>query len=162
MHPPINLFRGWPNPALLPVSHLTTATSTVLSTPSIYHVGLAYGPDEGYFPLRQHIAQWLTAFYQPLLPISEHRICITGGASQNLACILQVFTDPSYTRNVWMVTPTYYLACRIMDDSGFAGRLRGIPEDDEGLDLAFLERELERAEAKAASHHNFHPVGVPI
>jgi hypothetical protein len=37
-------------------------------------------------------------------------------------------------RDVWMVVPTYHLAARIMDDAGFAGRLRGIPEDDEGVD----------------------------
>lgn len=155
---PVNLFRGWPNPALLPVADLLTASETALTTPSIYEPGLFYGPDEGYHPLRRHVAEWLTSFYRPAHPISEQRICITGGASQNLACVLQVFTDPVYTRNVWMIAPTYYLACRIMDDAGFAGRLRGVPEDDEGIDIAFLTRELEAAEARAAVEKNFEPV----
>ncbi|KAJ6035582.1 uncharacterized protein N7446_010344 [Penicillium canescens] len=125
--------------------------------PSIANPALLYGPDEGYEPLRIHIASWLNTFYQPCEPISFQRICITGGASQNLACLLQVFTDPVYTRNVWMVAPTYYLAARIMDDAGFAGRLRGVPEDDEGIDLDFLERELRAAEENALQSGNTEP-----
>lgn len=57
-----------------------------------------------------------------------------------------------------MVEPTYHLACRIVDDSGFVGRLRGIPEDDEGVDLVFLQRELRAAEEKARREGNSHPV----
>ncbi|KAL1962381.1 hypothetical protein VTN77DRAFT_9720 [Rasamsonia byssochlamydoides] len=158
---PIDLFRGWPNPALLPVQFLSHASTIALSTPSIYEPGLQYGPDEGYGPLRQHVAEWLTSFYAPRDPISRDRICISGGASQNLACILQVFTDPAYTRNIWMVAPTYYLACRIFDDAGFAGRLRGIPEDAEGIDVDFLERGLQEAEERAVAQGNTKPSYKP-
>ncbi|KAJ5767323.1 uncharacterized protein N7511_004939 [Penicillium nucicola] len=154
---PIDLLCGWPNPALLPAKDLRHSASTVLSDPSIANPALLYGPDEGYEPLRIHIASWLNAFYQPREPISSQRICITGGASQNLACVLQVFTDPVYTRNVWMVAPTYFLAARIMDDAGFAGRLRGVPEDDEGIDLDFLARELRAAEESALQAGNTEP-----
>ena len=45
-----------------------------------------------------------------------------------------------------MVRPTYYLACRIFDDAGFAGRLRGVPEDEEGLDVDALEERLKELE----------------
>ncbi|KAL2838027.1 pyridoxal phosphate-dependent transferase [Aspergillus pseudoustus] len=138
----IDLFCGWPNPALLPTSALSDAFNTVMADPSIHTPALMYGPDEGYRPLREHIAQWLTSYYKPKDSIPFSRICITGGASQNLACILQVFSDPIYTRNVWMVAPTYHLACRIFDDAGFAGRLRAVPQGKTGLDLAYLRREL--------------------
>lgn len=47
-----------------------------------------------------------------------------------------------------MVAPTYHLACRIFDDAGFAGRLRGVREDEEGLDVAELETGLERSEER--------------
>jgi len=154
----IDLFRGWPNPALLPVADLCRASTVALSTPSIYEPGLQYGPDEGYQPLRQRVAQWLTSFYNPREPVTQDRICITGGASQNLACILQVFTDPAFTRNVWMVAPTYYLACRIFDDAGFANRLRAVPEDQEGIDIEFLERALREAEERAIAEGNTQPV----
>ena len=74
---------------------------------------------------------------------AAERICITGGASQNLACMLQVFTDPLYTR-VWMVAPCYFLACRIFDDSGL--RMRAVGEGEEGVDLQALKEGLEECE----------------
>ncbi|EAS32153.1 aminotransferase [Coccidioides immitis RS] len=144
--PPINLFRGWPNPSLHPTSALQAAATTVLLNPALSTPALGYGPDEGDPGLRAEIAKWLTEFYSPNDPITADRICISGGASQNLACVLQVFSDAEYTRRVWMVEPTYYLACRIFDDAGFANRLRAVPEDPEGIDIGFLERELEKCE----------------
>jgi DNA-binding transcriptional MocR family regulator len=165
---PIDLFRGWPNPALLPVNSLAHSAATVLSSPSIYEPGLQYGPDEGYGPLREHIASWLTSFYRgdnnnsQEVPITADRICITGGASQNLACVLQVFTDAAYTRNIWMVAPTYYLACRIFHDAGFMERLRGVPEDEEGIDLEFLERRLQEVEDRATVEGNTKPVCLSV
>lgn len=155
----IDLSSGWPNPALLPANLLRTSATEALSNPSVKDTALHYGADEGYDSLRTHIAEWLSTFYQPCAPVTAPRVCITGGASQNLACVLQVFTDPIYTRNVWMVAPTYFLAARILDDAGFAGRLRGIPEDDEGIDLEFLEKGLQAAEATAQQDGNTHPVG---
>ncbi|EEQ89739.1 aminotransferase [Blastomyces dermatitidis ER-3] len=146
---PINLFRGWPNPSLHPIPALTAATSAVLSSPLLSTPALNYGPDEGDPGLRDEIARWLSNFYSPPSPVAPSRICITGGASQNLACLLQVFSDPLYTKNVWMVAPTYYLACRIFDDAGFAGKLRGVREDEEGLDIGGLERGLEASEERA-------------
>lgn len=154
----INLLRGWPNPALLPVAQIKAATDVALSSPEIYTPGLLYGPDPGYEPLRRSIAAWLTTFYTPKDAILPEGICITGGASQNLACILQVFTDPIYTRNVWMVSPTYFLACRIFEDSGFHGRLRSVPEDEEGIDIEFLKEGLRKSEGEAASEGNVKPV----
>lgn len=154
----VDLSRGWPNPALLPTTALAEASAKVLATPAIWTPALMYGPDEGYQPLREHIARWLTTFYQPRDRITPERICITGGASQNVACILQVFTDPVYTRNVWMVAPAYHLSFRIFDDSGFTGRLRAVPQRDAGLDLAYLQQELLIAEERARRENNNAPV----
>lgn len=154
----INLLRGWPNPALLPVAQIKAATDVALSDAEIYIPGLLYGPDPGYKPLRRSIAAWLGTFYSPKDTISPERICITGGASQNLACILQVFTDPIYTRNIWMVSPTYFLACRIFEDSGFYGQLRSVPEDDEGIDIQSLKEGLRKSEKEAAAKGNVKPV----
>ena len=151
-HPklPINLLRGWPNPCLLPVAQIKAASASALSNPDISTPGLLYGPDPGYLPLREGIAKWLSRFYEKHLksPTYTERICITGGASQNLACILQVFSDPVYTRYIWMVSPTYFRVCPIFEDSGFAGRLRSVPEDDEGIDVGFLRQRLHEEENK--------------
>jgi DNA-binding transcriptional MocR family regulator len=154
----IDLLKGWPNPGLLPPNCLKEASETAFSDPRIWTPGLAYGPDDGYLPLRQELAKWLTNFYEPKEAIETGRICVTGGASQNLACLLQTFTDAIYTRNVWMVAPTYYLACRIFDDAGFAGKIRGVPEDEQGVDVEFLSQELRKSEAQAREEHNNEPV----
>jgi DNA-binding transcriptional MocR family regulator len=102
------------------------------------------------------LAAWFTSFYQPKLPITDERITITGGASQNLACLLQVFTDPVYTRNVWIVAPAYMLAFRIFEDSAL--KLRAIPEDEAGLDIEFLRREIKKCEESAVTEGNTEPV----
>ena len=154
----IDLLKGWPNPTLLPAAQIKSASTIALSDPEISTPGLLYGPDPGYEPLRERIATWLTTFYQPLDPIEAERICITGGASQNIACILQVFSDPIYTRNVWLVSPTYFLSMRIFEDSGFHGRLRSVPEDDEGIDIEYLKEALRKSEDKARSEGNTRPV----
>jgi hypothetical protein len=142
----INLLRGWPNAALLPTASILRASQVALSDPSISTPGLLYGPDAGYQPLREEIADWTSNFFsgeKENLVADPERICISGGASQNLACVLQVFTDPLKTR-VWMVAPCYFLACRIFEDSGL--KCRGIGEGKEGVDIEALEKELERVE----------------
>ena len=158
---PIDLLLGWPNPDLLPPKLLQhAATNVLLDSTAVTTPVLEYGADPGYQPLRRELALWLTKFYEPKDDIPYNRICISGGASQNLACILQTFTDPVYTRNVFMVAPAYYLACRVFTDSGFDGRLRGVPEDAEGIDLDFLEKALHDGEEDAIANGNTQPVHI--
>ncbi|TVY37952.1 Uncharacterized protein LCER1_G009416, partial [Lachnellula cervina] len=132
------------HPSLLPTPAISTASQIVLSDPSISIPGLLYGPDPGYQPLREEIAKWLSGFYGG--QADAERICVTGGASQNLACVLQVYSDPLFTK-VWMVAPSYFLACRIFDDAGLVTRAVG--EGDEGVDLEGLEARLREAERDA-------------
>jgi DNA-binding transcriptional MocR family regulator len=119
---------------------------------------MCYGPDEGDPRLRRNVASWLTSFYQPADAISAERICISGGASQNLACLLQVYTDPVFTRNVWVVAPAYMLSFRMFEDAGFHQKLRAIPEDDQGIDIEYLRREIKKSEDKAKAAGNDEPV----
>ncbi|OTA22811.1 hypothetical protein BTJ68_14080 [Hortaea werneckii EXF-2000] len=159
---PINLMRGWPNPSLLPADLIKTAATTALSDPSMAHPGLLYGPDEGYEPCRSAIANWLTAFYAPREPVTANRICMSGGASQNLGCILSTFSDPAYTRNIWIVAPAYMLAFRVFEqDGGFAGRLRAVPEDEEGIDIAFLREQLGKSEVQVQAGEKQEGVAGP-
>ncbi|KAH6632783.1 pyridoxal phosphate-dependent transferase [Chaetomium tenue] len=85
--------------------------------------------------------------------ITADEITITGGASQALATVLQGFTDPGYTRAVWVVAPCYFMACPIFEDSGFRGRLRAVPEDEAGVDVGVLERKLKECEAEPWENH---------
>jgi hypothetical protein len=48
-----------------------------------------------------------------------------------------------------MIEPSYAIACPIFRDTGFGGRLRGSPEDEEGLDMDFLRSSLEDGEKKS-------------
>ncbi|KAH7389784.1 pyridoxal phosphate-dependent transferase [Pyrenochaeta sp. MPI-SDFR-AT-0127] len=153
----INLLRGWPNLSLLPTQLLDKATHNVLKNQALAFPAMCYGPDAGDARLRKNIASWLTKFYQPTDAIADERICITGGASQNLACLLQVFTDPVYTRNIWIVAPAYMLSFRIFDDAGFHKKLRAVPEDDEGIDMEFLEEQIKKSEENPRSDENTEP-----
>lgn len=159
---PINLMRGWPNPSLLPVNLIRSAANTALSDPSVAHDGLLYGPDPGYEPCRRAVASWLSDFYRPSGAVTAERICITGGASQNLGCMLSVYTDPEYTRNIWIVAPAYYLAFRIFEDAGFGGKMRAVPEDEEGIDLSYLRRELNKSEEEARKRGVNKPKYKPV
>ena len=167
----INLLRGWPAPSLLPASGLQSAANFVLSDPEIAVPVLQYGIDPGYQPLREEVARWLSEMYKHpsawprpgsgsgdssgagseggiSTDVTADEITITGGASQSLACVLQSFTDPGYTRAVWVVAPCYFMACPIFEDSGFRGRLRAVPEDEAGVDVGVLERRLKECEAE--------------
>ncbi|KIX03149.1 uncharacterized protein Z518_06700 [Rhinocladiella mackenziei CBS 650.93] len=137
----IDLFKGWPSDRLYPTSLLQTASHTLLSESSLSIPALIYGADPGPSSLLETLSEFLSDFYSSSWT-NPSRLTITGGASQSLACILQVFSDPSYTKNVYMVAPTYFLACRIFEDNGFAGRLRAVPEDEEGINLERLEHML--------------------
>jgi DNA-binding transcriptional MocR family regulator len=157
---------------MLPIAQLRAAATRVLSDvdPAVSVPALQYGPDPGYQPLREELARWLTRQYyqdQSQSPeavetrmFSADEIAITGGASQSLACILQSFSDPGYTRAVWAVAPCYYLACPIFEDAGFAGRLRAVPEDEGGIDLKFLERRLREVDDEAGDESGLKEVSL--
>ncbi|RHZ43099.1 uncharacterized protein CDV56_100840 [Aspergillus thermomutatus] len=156
--PCINLLKGSPATARLPTQRLSDAAVSALSKLEVTVTGLDYGPDEGHFPLRTHLAEWLTGYYKPSQLIKADRICVTGGASQNLSNILQVFTDPSQTRYIWMPQASYHLGFRIFEDAGFYRRLRAVSEDEEGMDMEFLERALAKDGAVAERAEGYkHP-----
>ncbi|KAK1723234.1 aminotransferase [Colletotrichum acutatum] len=139
----INLQLGWPSPRLFAASALLDGATQVLTSESESAAALIYGPHIGHPPLRKSIAEWLSS-------IDYERISINNGASGNLSNVLLKFTDPLYTRKIFMVEPTYFLACPIFEDNGFQGKLAGVPENDsEGVDIAFLRRELAATEAQA-------------
>ncbi|OHE93435.1 aminotransferase [Colletotrichum orchidophilum] len=149
----INLQLGWPSPRLFAASALLDGATQVLTSESETAAALIYGPHIGHPPLRKSIAEWLSSVYGT--EIDHERISINNGASGNLANVLQKFTDPLYTRKIFMVEPTYFLACPIFEDNGFQGKLAGVPENGkEGLDVAFLRRELAAAETRAVEDAN--------
>ena len=163
----------------------------VLTNSSLGADGMLYGTDEGHPSLRRNVAAWLNAFYAPAVqrwrqtlpkpPVAQEtspnttsnnhsdpaaRITITGSASANLGVLLNVVTDPCYTRRIWIVAPGYFLAFKTFEDAGFAGRLRAVPEveplvgkdgeeydaetDMAGPDVEWLRREIAAVDAEYA------------
>lgn len=134
----IDLCKGSPAPELLPTDLLATSFNIIISNPALTSRSLDYGPGAGDPRVRSTIAEWLSRRYS-LPQASSERVAVTGGASQNLDCILQCYTTPEYTQAIYLVAPTYHLVCDIFADHGYAGRLRAIPEDDQGLDIDLLD-----------------------
>ncbi|GME28623.1 aminotransferase [Neofusicoccum parvum] len=159
--PLINLLRGWPNTSLLPTAVIKQAADSVLTRPDVAVPGLLYGPDPGDPGARKSIAAWLTDFYHPSEPVTDDRITVTGGASQNLGCVLQFFTDPIFTRNIWISSPAYFLAFPIFEDAGFHRKLRSVPENGGGVDVDFLRQEITKSEEKAKRDGNTEPTLKP-
>ncbi|KAH9906067.1 aminotransferase [Xylariomycetidae sp. FL2044] len=148
----INLQLGWPSPRLFGSEGVLKGAQAILTSDKETAAALVYGPHQGSVSLRESLAEWLSSVYAPSTgPVSKDGLAITNGASGNLANVLMKFTDPSYTRRVFMIEPTYFLACPIFEDSGLQGKLRGVPEDADGLDIEFLRRELEAAESEAVA-----------
>ncbi|KAF5009777.1 hypothetical protein FDECE_4050 [Fusarium decemcellulare] len=149
----INLQLGWPTPRLFPSKALIDAAQATLSNDEIAAQALVYGPDPGHERLRKALATWLNGFYSPESGRTEpENLFITNGASGALAVILSRFTHPAITRRIWMIEPTYFLACPSFQDAGFEGRLCGVPEDDEGIDIEFLRRGILKANQETSAN----------
>lgn len=131
---------------------LLNAATAVLADNETATPALRYGPQPGREALRQGVASWLTDIYRPTAgDINLDRIGITGGASVNLTNILLRFSDPVYTQRVWMIEPTYFMACPMIEDVGLTGKLRGVPEDEEGLDIDYLRDAISKADTESDS-----------
>ena len=57
-----------------------------------------------------------------------------------------------------MISPTYFHACRIFEDGCFNGRLRSVPEDEEGVDIEYLRRALLESDEQPGTPGNMEPV----
>lgn len=149
---PINLQGGWPTPRLHPVEAMRAATLELFARDDINEL-LKYGPEHGDLSLRSNLGAWLASSYGAPAdrPIGGDRIIVTNGASNGLAVILQKFADVNVTRHIWMVEPTYFLACPVFRDAGYGDCIRGVPEGPDGIDLAYFERALEEAAREEAA-----------
>ncbi|KAK6197809.1 hypothetical protein LQW54_010515 [Pestalotiopsis sp. IQ-011] len=146
---PINLQGGWPTPRLHPVEPMRSATLDLFARDDIHEL-LKYGPEHGDASLRSNLGAWLSEAYGGPM-IGADRIVVTNGASNGLAVVLQKFADVAVTRGIWIVEPTYFLACSVFRDAGYGDRIRGVPEGPDGIDLAYFEEALERAVQKDES-----------
>ncbi|KAL8743278.1 MAG: hypothetical protein Q9184_008133 [Pyrenodesmia sp. 2 TL-2023] len=139
----INFVWGKPAPSLIPTVEMAAAAQRVFANPTTAIAGMQYGncPNAGYNPLRQKLSAYLSDFYGSSDDLDH--LCITGGASQGLTVILQMLSDPTATRAVWLTAPCFFAARKIFEDAGLTGKLHGVTEFQDGsIDLEYLEREM--------------------
>ena len=131
----IDLGWGHPSANLHPSEQLKIATDSVLSRGV---TALQYGAYQGYGPLLESLARFLSkdpAYRKRVVP-SE--LFLTGGASQAID-----FASTLFTRNgdtVFVEDPTYYLIENIFKDHHL--NVISVPTDTSGLDVDALENML--------------------
>ncbi|OWB58637.1 hypothetical protein B5S28_g4695 [[Candida] boidinii] len=149
-----NFFKGHPSPYLLPTKEVLEAANTsfqkVIDNPSFYddvdnRHPLTYGTDPGNLEVRSAIAKWNDRNFKLNTPTNPDCINLTGGASYGIMNILTQATSPhnNYTKQAFLVTPTYFLINGSFIDAGFGGKLTGVEEFANGdIDLEFLESKI--------------------
>lgn len=161
---PINFFKGHPTLSLLPREQLAGAYQKVIvgndytdfETDAENRHPLQYGTDPGNLVIRESLSKWANSkFSRP--GISPDSINLTGGASFGAANILTACTDPEVTKQVFLVSPTYFLINYAFIDAGFEGRMSAVTETPHGeyeIDLEGLQAKLEELDKQ----HGLEPV----
>ena len=98
----ISFAGGIPDPDLFPVAALERAASTILADPVNGPQALQYAASEGYGPLREWIAAYMTRLGAPCSP---DNILLTTGSQQGLDLLGKLFIDPNDA--VLTTAPTY-------------------------------------------------------
>jgi DNA-binding transcriptional MocR family regulator len=113
----ISFAGGIPDPALFPVEAIAAAHRHILGDSARAAAALQYSPSEGYRPLREWIARYMTALGAPCT--TEH-ILITSGSQQALDFIAKLFIGAGDT--VLVARPTYLGALQAMSayEPGYA------------------------------------------
>ena len=105
----ISFAGGIPDPALFPVQAIAAAHRRILGDAARAAAALQYSPSEGYRPLRDWIAAYMTALGAPC---TAAHILITSGSQQALDFIAKLFIGAGDT--VLVARPTYLGALQAM------------------------------------------------
>lgn len=130
----ISFAGGLPAPECFPTEALAAAAERVLAQQPI--AALQYGPTEGYRPLREFIT---TLMHRRGLVIPADQILILSGSQQGLDTVGKLLIDPGAL--VLVEEPTYLGALQAFRP--YNPRFLSLPMDEDGLDLAALERVLQ-------------------
>ena len=128
----IDLGWGHPSPRLHPTDALAAAAQSVLGNQSA--VPLQYGAVQGFGPLLESLAAYLSEQAAYGGEVSPASLFLTAGASQAIDLATTLFARPGDT--VIVEEPTYYLIEQIFVDHGL--NVVGAPTDADGLDTDAL------------------------
>ena len=129
----ISFAGGLPNPRLFPVDAIAEAAARVLKDHG--SAALQYSSSEGYAPLREYVAE--TCLRRRGIRASADDILLTSGSQQALDLVGKVMLDMG--SRVMTQSPTYLGALQAF--SVFEPEVIGLPNDDQGVQIATLERE---------------------
>lgn len=101
---------GIPDPELFPVAEIERAFAGIVGDPVRAAQALQYAASEGYAPLRDWIARYMTRLGAPC---TAENIVITTGSQQGLDLLGKLFVDPGDT--VLTAAPAYLGALQAFD-----------------------------------------------
>jgi 2-aminoadipate transaminase len=126
---------GHPDPDLLPVEKIITATEQALRARG--RLALQYGPEQGYGPLLDYLIGKVER--DEGLRISRANIMLCAGAAQGLDTAARLFTRPGDL--VLVEAPSYHEAIATLRDHPV--ELRQVPIDDQGMVVEALAERLD-------------------
>jgi DNA-binding transcriptional MocR family regulator len=126
---------GHPDPDLLPVEKIITATERALRARG--RLALQYGPEQGYGPLLDYLIGKVER--DEGLSITRANIVLCAGAAQGLDTAARLFTCPGDV--VLVEAPSYHEAIATLRDHPV--KLKQVPMDDQGLVVEALAERLE-------------------
>lgn len=134
----INLGVGYVNEKTIPTEALTAALGAVAADPATYRQAFNYGGPEGSANLTAALRRFLAGRGWEAAALERRRLLIGPSGATSILDALADVLEPGI---VITADPMYYIYCDVLERKGF--EVLAVPEDDEGLDLAALERKLE-------------------
>lgn len=131
----IDLARGHPDPALLPLEEFRTAAASVLARAT--SEVLQYGAGQGSGFYRSAVARLLSD--RQGFTVDPDELFATSGISQALSLVCASFARAGDV--VLVEEPTYFLALKVFRDHGLL--VRSVAVDDDGIRLDALAEALE-------------------
>src|SRR3954469_6795919 len=120
----ISFAGGLPSPLTFPVDEMKVAFDKVLQNNG--KVALQYGPTDGYLPLREWVADYLSLDGVKILP---EQVLMTSGSQQALDLLGKVLIDEG--SRVLVETPSYLGALQAF--SVYRPEFKSVSTDDHGL-----------------------------
>lgn len=145
----INYFKGHPSFRLLPNEEIVEATRQLLTSETRDYDDdtrnrhpLTYGPDEGALWVRQQICDFNNRLFGS--DSKPEFLNLSSGSSYGCLSVLLHTTLPhtNFTRQAFIISPTYFLINDCFIDAGFGSKLTAI--DEEGEDSINFEQLLSK------------------
>ena len=126
---------GLPDPDLFPIEDIIKITGDVLNKKGF--LALQYGPTKGEDDMLDALKQHMSEFGDR---VSSDEICVTSSSQQGLDLLSMLFLDEGDP--IILELPSYLGAIQAFKRSG--ADMKGIPMDDEGMEMGKLVNELDK------------------